>query len=66
MCVTLKQGMPEMDDFERNPTLIVKEKYWNKVFKDTLPKTSQNIFAYSFVSTAFLPDLRMQVFYVLH
>ena len=47
----------EIDDFERKKTLVVNEKYFEKcqylkkiLWKKNLAKTSQNIFAYSFVS----------------
>ena len=53
----LKQETPEMDDFEKK-SLVLKEKFqyfkkiflkMSKFFTDTLAKSSQNIFAYSFV-----------------
>ena len=48
--------MPEMDDFERRTFLVAEEKYfnilrkyWEIILTDKLAKTSQNIFAHSFV-----------------
>ena len=55
----LKREKSEMDDFERKKSLVLKEKYLNfnilksilkRFFTDSLAKSSQNIFAYSFVS----------------
>ena len=38
-----KQEKPEMDDFERKKTLVLKENYLEKFLTDTLEKMSQNI-----------------------
>ena len=39
-----------MDDFERRKKRWLEKKNTRKILTDTLAKTSQNIFAYSFVS----------------
>ena len=46
-----KQEKPELDDFERKKNFGSKRKIVLKMFfKDTLAKSSQSIFAYSFFS----------------
>ena len=45
----LKKEKPEMDEFERKKTLVIKEKYdWKILWKSS--QVSQYIFGYSFVS----------------